>query len=731
MEQLPDTPPEHQLQTSPELVKVDTAFTVLAQVNLLAESNALALDIGGSLAKLIYLQPHSAHKSTPPPLKIHVVDGSVASALSVPVPVLNGTLHFFAFETRNIHTLLRFIRKHWALKNSPHRQIRATGGGAYKYDATFRKEIDVTLTRLDEMSCAVAGLNFLLTSVDNEVYIYRPPSTKSIPRHPSPTPPDLASARHFVHSNQNPFPYLLVNIGSGVSIVKVTAHDQFERVSGSSLGGGTFWGLSRMLLDCNSFDDVINLTNIGDNSNVDMLVGDIYGRSYHSLGLDASVIAASFGKATMRSDHQTPSASSDFQSIRAHHTTDASPPSFWTNLKNRIRRAVSGTTALWMHAFSAVPPIGYILHKFGLSTDLMIEEITATEDSANCHGPTSASQRPTSAQATRNQFRPQDIALALLRMVSYNIGQIAHLNARVHGLERIYFGGNFVRNHPYTIADISFAVNFWSGGKMEALFLRHDGYLGAIGAFINASSASPTKIIDEQFALSLPNQTHERQPQFEDEVLKLSPSFNTTITNGPVDRTAESGTVSSLPAKEDPVIPAKCDEADPAPVAPSGTVNASTVASEPLNRSKDSSPTLAAPLANGKIPEAVSKVLPAKNEELSSVSSPGTSSLNIPASAPLNGENGSAHSTPTRNGTATANGHSKRKKRSSGKGKGTANGTAVTSNGLSGTVDDAKLSAAVRTAQLLAPSSSVVVDNSSEDGWTTVTRIRRRGAHKA
>ena len=32
---------------------------------------------------------------------------------------------------------------------------------------------------------------------------------------------------------------------------------------------------------------------------------------------------------------------------------------------------------------------------------------------------------------------------------------------------------------------------------MKALFLRHDGYLGAIGAFIGASSATPTKIIEE------------------------------------------------------------------------------------------------------------------------------------------------------------------------------------------------------------------------------------------
>ena len=41
-------------------------------------------------------------------------------------------------------------------------------------------------------------------------------------------------------------------------------------------------------------------------------------------------------------------------------------------------------------------------------------------------------------------YRPEDLALSLLRMVSYNIGQIAHLNAVQHGLKRVFFGGYFI-----------------------------------------------------------------------------------------------------------------------------------------------------------------------------------------------------------------------------------------------------------------------------------------------
>ena len=31
---------------------------------------------------------------------------------------------------------------------------------------------------------------------------------------------------------------------------------------------------------------------------------------------------------------------------------------------------------------------------------------------------------------------------------------------------------------------LAFAINFWSRGEMEGLFLRHEGYCGALGAFL-------------------------------------------------------------------------------------------------------------------------------------------------------------------------------------------------------------------------------------------------------
>lgn len=76
------------------------------------------------------------------------------------------------------------------------------------------------------------------------------------------------------------------------------------------------------------------------------------------------------------------------------------------------------------------------------------------------------------------------MAKSLLHMISNNIGQLAFLYAQLHQLKRIYFGGYFIRNHRYTMHAISFAIRFWSKGEISALFLRHEGYLGAVGAFV-------------------------------------------------------------------------------------------------------------------------------------------------------------------------------------------------------------------------------------------------------
>merc|ERR1719188_2710154 len=73
------------------------------------------------------------------------------------------------------------------------------------------------------------------------------------------------------------FPYLLVNIGTGVSIVKVRSHNSFQRVSGTAMGGGTYWGLCQLLTECKTWEEAMELGAAGDAHEVNLLVEDIYG----------------------------------------------------------------------------------------------------------------------------------------------------------------------------------------------------------------------------------------------------------------------------------------------------------------------------------------------------------------------------------------------------------------------------------------------------------------------
>ncbi|KAJ3038030.1 hypothetical protein HDV00_001074 [Rhizophlyctis rosea] len=230
----------------------------------------IAVDIGGSLAKVVYF---SRSPDSP-----------------------GGRLNFVKFETQKIDECVDFIYK--VLYDRYHGQIPLSdrqreeghisftvgvlvaGGVAQCWNSTsrhsdlFREKLKVTMHKEDEMECQMAititannasimkGLNFLVRQITYEVFTYD--ERRSDAMQFEPTPDEL-------------FPYLLVNIGSGVSILKVTSDETYERISGTSLGGGTLWGLLSLLTDAKSYDDMLELSKIGDNKNVDMLVGDIYG----------------------------------------------------------------------------------------------------------------------------------------------------------------------------------------------------------------------------------------------------------------------------------------------------------------------------------------------------------------------------------------------------------------------------------------------------------------------
>ena len=73
---------------------------------------------------------------------------------------------------------------------------------------------------------------------------------------------------------------------------------------------------------------------------------------------------------------------------------------------------------------------------------------------------------------------------SLMFMISFNIGQLAYFSSQIHEIDDIYFVGNYIRNNKLGKEKISYAVDILSMGKTRPLFMTYDGYLGAIGAFL-------------------------------------------------------------------------------------------------------------------------------------------------------------------------------------------------------------------------------------------------------
>lgn len=362
----------------------DLQATPLAETTLYDSKNAnitlpqhnsevvhISLDIGGTLTKLVYF--------TPLVLKS------------------GGRLHFRdfqtgAFETEALQFVIRLVKKSTRKLNCPPiTYIVLTGGGAHKFNKlmmkTFaRQRLPMKIVKKDEMECLIKGLDWLITKIPNEIFTY------DLDKDNISFIPSLGS--------NDIYPYLLVNIGSGVSMIKVVGPgpEGFERIGGSSLGGGTLWGLLSLLTDAQDYNEMLEMAQKGDNENIDLLVGDIYGTSYNKIGLKSNHIASSFAKV--------------FKKLR-----------FTQGRK-----------------------------------------LTPAEKLA--------------------QFKQEDIARLLLYLVSNNIGQIAYLQARRFGLKRIYFGGSYILGHMQTMHTLSYALNFWSNGEMKSYFLRHEGYLGSVGAFM-------------------------------------------------------------------------------------------------------------------------------------------------------------------------------------------------------------------------------------------------------
>ncbi|XP_055593171.1 pantothenate kinase 3 isoform X2 [Uranotaenia lowii] len=256
------------------------------------------MDIGGTLTKLVYFEPKDI---TPDELdqeaKIlrnirryltkHSAYGKTGHRDThlqmddVEIRGRRGSLHFIRFPTAEMDKFLALAKRKGMAQLVT--TVCATGGGAFKFEDNFRQEVNMKLAKFDELDALIKGILFTETHNPCECYYWEKASDISI-----------SSKKKFDFSQ--PYPFILVNVGSGVSVLSVRGSEDYKRISGTSLGGGTFLGLCCLLTGCNSFEEAIQLATKGDHKRVDKLVKDIYGGDYERFGLPGDLVASSFGQ---------------------------------------------------------------------------------------------------------------------------------------------------------------------------------------------------------------------------------------------------------------------------------------------------------------------------------------------------------------------------------------------------------------------------------------------------
>jgi len=253
-------------------------------------SGVFGMDIGGTLAKAAQLlAPGEGHISP----STFGKSGTFHKELSFQLKVKDIThdVHFLSGATYYLEMVLKSLQKVPSpMASIPmSRRIVTAGGGAHRLAQLFMDSLTVEVVPFKEMESLVSGLTFLHEhKPDKEVFKIQPDGTQEFVDWPEPM-----------------YPCIVVNIGSGVSVLKLDASEDgqvpyFTRLGGTATGGAAFLGLVRMMTSAKTYPDCLALAQKGDATKVNKLVSDIYGQDGCSnLGLAPGLTAAHFAKITM------------------------------------------------------------------------------------------------------------------------------------------------------------------------------------------------------------------------------------------------------------------------------------------------------------------------------------------------------------------------------------------------------------------------------------------------
>ncbi|KAJ2703100.1 hypothetical protein FB645_004034 [Coemansia sp. IMI 203386] len=207
---------------------------------------------------------------------LHVLEKFIVKSTCAEAPVRDGwqagviggndgrrAIHVVVFPTADFEQAMQLVCAQDAAQGRAAICVAATGGGALRHKAEMQDRMNVHIHMVNELNAVSLGWQQSVAQAD------------------------AAQARS-----------LVCNVGTGVSMISIGKDGAFERVSGSGLGGATFWGLAKRLTAYTDFDTAVLAAHAsGDARRVDTLVGDIYGvETSKEIGMPADLVAGFLGK---------------------------------------------------------------------------------------------------------------------------------------------------------------------------------------------------------------------------------------------------------------------------------------------------------------------------------------------------------------------------------------------------------------------------------------------------
>ena len=174
----------------------------------------LSADCGGTMTKIVCWLPEDHHIELPQ--FVTSEKESMSNLHIYPDPILRVTtnedgenkLAFIKFQTQQVPTFIEYAKKEklneiYGVGNL--QTLNVTGGGAFKYKDMLKEELNLEIQPQDEMRSLILGINFLLMCCKENICFKYENNEKIYQQIPE----------------DDIFPFIVVNIGSGVSCIKV------------------------------------------------------------------------------------------------------------------------------------------------------------------------------------------------------------------------------------------------------------------------------------------------------------------------------------------------------------------------------------------------------------------------------------------------------------------------------------------------------------------------------